>query len=141
MTVTVDTSQSTLIVGSAEQGVAVERKLTVIDHAGSTISVKAAASAVSVASTTKVVNIGMAGIQGPAGPQGPPGNATDPEDLTLNYTSGQLSSVVRESGEQKTLVYDVEGRLSTVTDSETGITKTLAYDPSSGDLLTVTISP
>lgn len=50
-----------------------------------------------------------------------------PENTDLVYTDGQLSSVVKVSGTQ-TLVYDAQGRLSTVTDSATGIVKTLIYD-------------
>lgn len=140
MSVVVETGTNTLVVGSESQAVIANRTMTVIDHARPHISL-GRTTEVSVGAPDKIVYVDLKGIQGPQGPAGAGGGVGTPEDLVLNYVNGVLSTVVRESGEQKTLGYDGQGRLSTVADSETGITKTLAYDPSSGLLSTVTISP
>jgi len=64
---------------------------------------------------------------------------TDAGDTTLSYTDGQLTSVVRP-GVSKTLTYNPDGTLNTltlVTDSET-IVKTFGYG--SDGLVTITVT-
>lgn len=61
------------------------------------------------------------------------------EDLTYNYTGTELTSIVGESY-TRTLTYDGEGRVSTIYDSDTGITQTLTYDGVTGLPATRTIS-
>lgn len=130
MSVTVDNGEAFITASTDSPTIIVE------DQVGMTVVAGPAPSSVVVVPSAQVVRIGEFPTIAPSG-----GGDSPPEDLSLVYVSGKLTTVTRESGEEKTLVYDGQGRLSTVTDSETAITKTLAYDPSSGVLSTVTISP
>jgi YD repeat-containing protein len=82
---------------------------------------------------------GPAGPAGPAGPQGPPGSGGAPEDLVLSYTGDILQSVDGETF-FLTFTYDVEGKLTTITDTVSGLVKTLAYD-GSDRLVSITVTP
>jgi len=77
---------------------------------------------------TTVVGADSAGPQGPPGPQGPAGNATAAEDLLFTYDiDGRLTDI---DGETKyiELSYNVGGLLTTVTDTVSGVVKTLSYN-------------
>lgn len=50
------------------------------------------------------------------------------DDIVLSYDQNQLSTVTRESGDTRQLVYDSEGRLVSVTDSYTQTKKILTYN-------------
>ena len=82
---------------------------------------------------------GVGGPAGPTGPQGPPGSATSAEDLVFTYdVDGRLTDI---DGETKylELAYNVDGLLETVTDTVSGVVKTLAYDVDNR-LVSITIS-
>jgi YD repeat-containing protein len=74
---------------------------------------------------------------GPQGPPGPPANA--PEDLVFLYTGDILQSVDGETF-FLTFTYDLDGKLTTVTDTVSGLVKTLAYD-GSDRLVSITVTP
>lgn len=60
------------------------------------------------------------------------------EDLVFNYTDGLLTSIDGETY-TRTLTYDAEDRVETITDSDTEIVQTLTYDVLTGLPLTRTI--
>lgn len=74
---------------------------------------------------------------GPRGPQGPPGVGAVIEDKDFFYTDGNLTSVVSATT-TKTMTYDLDGNLATVSDTASATTKTFTYV--GGFLTQVTVS-